>query len=290
MHRIIVEVHNAMKLHYFNVGPEKYPNFGDDINPYLWSHFLPDFFDEVSSELFFGIGTILNRESLPEAKRYIVFGSGCGYGAPPSLDERWDVRFVRGPLTAYTLGLPFESAITDPAILVASLPGGAVGGQDAPAFMPHHWTAVHFGATLRRTCTRRGIRYLDPREEVPTTLEKLRRSRVLLAEAMHGAIVADALGIPWVPISVSSRILAFKWNDWCATHNLLYNPSRIASLRYSALPNPIRRLRLYVDATLIAVQLRRTLDHTTPILSDRAVSATLLERVENEVAKLRVGG
>ena len=56
------------------------------------------------------------------------------------------------------------------------------------------------------------------------------QTEVLLAEAMHGAIVADALRVPWIPLCTSARILNFKWLDWCASLNLDYRPSFLSPL------------------------------------------------------------
>lgn len=275
-----------MKLHYYNAETRKYPNFGDDLNPYLWERFLPGFFDDSDDILFVGIGTIFNA-SLPKANRAIVFGAGAGYGTPPVLGPEWDVRFVRGPLTAWMLGLPAERVLTDPANLVALMhpPGDT---KDGPVgFMPHHWTATHHQEALRTACTRRGFAYLDPRSDVTDTLDELRRCRLVLTEAMHGAIVADALRIPWIPLAIGPHVLAFKWADWCASHRLVYSPERVSTLRYSRLSNPLRRLRRLVDATFIARQLVRIMTQVTPFLSDGEVSAGLIRKVETEVEKLR---
>ncbi|MBV5343049.1 hypothetical protein JZU68_05375, partial [bacterium] len=38
--------------------------------------------------------------------------------------------------------------------------------------------------------------------------------------AMHGAILADALRVPWYPITNSTEILHFKWHDWFRSMNI----------------------------------------------------------------------
>jgi succinoglycan biosynthesis protein ExoV len=65
---------------------------------------------------------------------------------------------------------------------------------------------------------------VDPCWPVEQVLAAIGQTKVLLAEAMHGAIVADALGIPWIPIITSPRILTFKWRDWCSSLGLDYRP------------------------------------------------------------------
>ncbi len=53
------------------------------------------------------------------------------------------------------------------------------------------------------------------------------RSKFVIAEAMHGAIVADALRIPWVPVKAYSHILDFKWQDWAESLALNYQPETL---------------------------------------------------------------
>jgi succinoglycan biosynthesis protein ExoV len=41
---------------------------------------------------------------------------------------------------------------------------------------------------------------------------------------MHGAIIADTLRTPWIPVKCYSNILEFKWQDWCGSLNMRYEP------------------------------------------------------------------
>src|SRR5438128_430823 len=106
-----------MKLYFY-----KHPhnNFGDDLNAWLWDIFLPGLNQATIAPetMFIGIGTLLNS-SIPDANEYAIFGTGVGYGKGlPQLDERWKFYCVRGPLSAQTLGLSPDLAVTDPGILV----------------------------------------------------------------------------------------------------------------------------------------------------------------------------
>jgi len=51
-------------------------------------------------------------------------------------------------------------------------------------------------------------------ELVEEILREIQQSELLIAEAMHGAIVADALRVPWVPARVYGNFMEFKWRDW----------------------------------------------------------------------------
>lgn len=202
-----------MKLYYFR---SKTGNFGDDLNPWFWHRIFPGVFDDSADALFVGIGTILN-DKLPKSPRYLVMGSGYGYGGRPPLDDAdWQIWCVRGPRTARELGLDPGLAVADPAIklpeLVAGEPASPPDGRVACGFMPHHTSATH--GRWQDVCALADIEFVDPREDVHTVASKIRACDLLIAEAMHGAIVADAFRVPWICAQSHSDFCRFKWLDW----------------------------------------------------------------------------
>lgn len=240
-----------MKLWYYR---DPAGNFGDDLNPWLWSRLLPGFFDGRPDALFLGIGTII-RAGLPAAARKVVLGSGMGYGEPPVLDATWEFHCVRGPLTAERLGLPASLAATDAAALVSTVytPGRAA--RRGVSFMPHHVSATLFD--WRPLCRRLGIRYIDPTAAVEPTLAALASSSLVIADAMHGAILADTLRVPWVPVTIYGHANPFKWNDWCASLGLAYEPVRLPAPFDNSHERPLRRLRGYARRVLRTRKLTR---------------------------------
>ena len=218
-----------MKLTYFT---GTVPNFGDALNPWLWPRLLPKgFLDADESELFLGIGSIL-WDHYPKTARKVVMGSGYGgyADAPDVHDGSWEVAFVRGPRTAAYLELPPERAICDSAVLLRALdlppPADGIG----VAFMPHYHSFSR--ADWEKVCRRAGIRLIDPRDPVENVLSAIRGASMLITEAMHGAIVADALRTPWVaalPIHAENQ---GKWLDWSESLGLELkrHPLRPASL------------------------------------------------------------
>jgi len=198
-------------LYYSNYFKLAYGNFGDDLNPWLWSRLAPEVCEQSEPALFLGIGTILSR-SVPSEPIKVVFGSGCGSNAAPDIDQRWFIYGVRGPLSAAKLHLEPELSLGDPAILVRRIRLPSYKKRFPVSFMPHHQSVIEAGwDDLSR---RAGIHYIDPRGSVDEVLLQIRQSEVLIAEAMHGAIVADALRVPWIPVRLYGNFMEFKWRDW----------------------------------------------------------------------------
>lgn len=221
-----------MKLFYYQ-RPDRQPNFGDELNHWLWPKLRPDLFDHDDSTVFVGTGTLLNNKlekRIHPAKNLVIFSTGAGYEhTVKPIPGTWKIFAVRGPLSAQRLGLQPEKAIADGGLLVAEL-FTAIRTRQGCSFMPHIHNASAAAKNWQRICQQANIRYIDPRWPVEKVLQDIGTSELLLAEAMHGAITADALRVPWIPIVTSPRIYTFKWQDWCASMNLAYHPHRLPPL------------------------------------------------------------
>lgn len=213
-----------MKLTFFR---GKAPNFGDELNPYMWPRLLPEgFLDEDESELFVGIGSIL-LDTMPRAPLKHVMGSGyAGYTAPPPIhDGSWNVVFVRGPRTAAELGLPAEKAISDSAILLRALDLPAPAAGIGVAFMPHYESLDR--GFWAEACRLAGVTLIDPRHDVEPVIAAIRGAKLLITEAMHGAIVADAMRTPWIPVLPIHARHHGKWLDWSDSLSIELRPHRL---------------------------------------------------------------
>lgn len=208
-----------MKLYYCKTPT---PNFGDELNPWMWVRLLPDFFDGDERELFLGIGSIL-FDYFPGESTKVVFGAGYGgYTAPPHIDAKWKVYFVRGKLTADQLGLDRSLALGDAAILLRSCVAAGTAKQHKISFMPH-WESAIYG-DWQAVCRAADIHYIDPTATVDTVLNDILGSELVISEAMHGAIVADALRVPWIPVRPVRGYNRMKWLDWASALDIDLHP------------------------------------------------------------------
>lgn len=225
---------------------------------------------------FFGIGTILRaaKKYYPNSK-IIIFGSGA-HSNIQKMESNFEVNFVRGPLTAKALGLSDQQWITDPAILTPEIFKNAFKKKEfAFSYIPHYSVANN---TIKKLFLEMGIHYIDPRGSVKAIIEDIKKTEIVLAEAMHGAIVADAYRIPWIPIASYASFNHFKWHDWAKSLHLnikIYSIYRFyeneKGLKYTL--KKIRTKRTF-----------KSICKLTPYLSDELVSLkakdTLKQRIQ----------
>lgn len=203
-------------------------NFGDDLNLWLWDWLLPGLRERHPELLLVGVGTVLQSGLLPDDMKKLVVGAGFGYGPPPEMagQRGWDVRCVRGPLTAAKLGLDPALAVTDPAVLVGDLPEyhGLPKIHDA-LFVPHWQSALH--GVWPAVAKAAQVAYMSPCHDCTTVIRAIAQARLVIAESMHAAIIADTLRVPWIAVKSSHDFHSFKWQDWTASMGLSYRPQRI---------------------------------------------------------------
>lgn len=199
------------------------PNFGDDLNLLLWPSIAPSLFsdetdDRAGREVFVGIGTIIGIDP-GNAARLHVFSSGVGYTSA----DRWrglDVRYhcVRGPVSARVLGLEDRCALTDGAILTplsGSFRHSADAAQRDVVVVPH-FESMQFPG-WDKAAALAGFKLVDPRGSPADVIAALAGARLVLTESLHGAILADAFGVPWRGFAVSRNFSTAKWKDWTAS-------------------------------------------------------------------------
>jgi succinoglycan biosynthesis protein ExoV len=193
-------------------------NFGDELNSLLWPRLLPDFFDQNDATRFLGIGSVLDDRHEAKALK-LVAGSGYGgYQPKIVLDDTWIVHWVRGKHTAQLLGLPPRLGIGDPASLVP-LAGLTPAREDRDiGFIPHFESAIR--GAWQDVAARAGATLIDPRDDPLTVIAAIGKCRMVMSEALHGIIVADALRVPWIAIRPLAPIHRPKWFDWAETLDL----------------------------------------------------------------------
>jgi len=285
-------------------------NFGDAINPLIFNSLLPGFFNGDEKIWFLGIGSTLGFIKGDEkTERIIVFSTGFAYDTVPVPDNKYDIRCVRGPLTAKALKLDRKSFITDGAVLLRSLPEfkQTVEKKYKFSFIPHHLSEGMFDR-WKNLFHESGIHFINPGNAPVKVIEQIRQSECIIAEAMHGAIIADTFRIPWIPVKMFEHINEFKWRDWLLSVEMDYQPQRIfrmynsewirwiiydkLSLSQSSIPNNIisNIYRVYQNSILESKfrhDLRKITENTEPFLSRDDILVSKEARLLEELEKVR---
>lgn len=266
-------------------------NFGDLLNAWLWKRLIPDILDKEDDAALIGLGTVLNDklyQRLPSGvQKLVIFSSGVGYEKIPKVDSRWKIYCLRGPMSAKVLGVSKEMAVTDGAALIRKLYDRAHQKMYRFAYMPHF---RHGNPDIwKEICQDHSFGFVDPRWGVEKVLDTISRTEVLISECLHGAIVADALRVPWVPVSTSPNILSFKWQDWCLSVGLEYQPRYIYCLCSLFKPISMRKfVSHWIDKKHIAMQLSRIVKTSHAFLSDEQRIRKLTNELEQRLELLRM--
>ncbi|MDO6760248.1 polysaccharide pyruvyl transferase family protein [Tamlana sp. 2_MG-2023] len=280
-------------------------NFGDAINPMVLTHYFnKSILDKSEDVKLIGIGTLLGLKKMPNKK--IVFSSGASkgnestYGEVPTIDDSYDIFCVRGPLTAKLLNLAPDYAVCDGAYLLNDMYNFNVVKKHKISFMPHHKSEDMFNG-LKTIIESLNINYISPASSIDLVLSELASSELVVTEAMHGAIVADAFRIPWIPIKTYPFIDDFKWNDFTSSmkikeFNFNYFPYIHSKHFFYELIN--RKLKLkplakigsafiyHYRLNLYKKKLLKVIKYSKPYLSEDDWLKSKIEELKNCITRL----
>lgn len=216
-------------------------NFGDDLNPWLWPKLLGDeLFAKQDGVYFVGIGTVLTHKrlhvQLADAKEIVIFSSGAWDDNVPAVFDKCNVYGVRGPRTAKRLGLGDDKVIGDGAYLLRKVALPAAKQSNEVGFIPHHGSEQY--VDWQSICDNLGIQFISAKQPVEDFLAQLRSCKRIVTEAMHGAIVADAMRIQWTPVKFSPLFCEEKWYDFSESMQLTPSFFQLPFISQKAMPLP----------------------------------------------------
>lgn len=255
------------------------PNFGDELNHLVWPRLLPGIFDEDPTTLFLGIGSILFDDH-PVNARKIVMGAGFGgYTNLPNVnDGSWQIHFVRGPQTASLLGIDPALALADSGILIRAVIDKPKHIPTKVSFMPH--LSSLWRGNWQQACELANMTLIDPRSDVNHIVDQMLESKVVIAEAMHGAIVADALRVPWIGVLPLNNMNRMKWIDWTESLGIDYHP---VSMR----PSSLKEFKLaHLTTSRVASKIASVVDESRLSETARRIFCELAARRLTNIAKL----
>lgn len=263
------------------------PNVGDALNTWLWPKLIPDLDSLDKSGTLFGVGSVLDKRLNTPGPKYIL-GSGARSG-DHGISGRTDLRVfaVRGPLSAEALKINERFGITDPASMVARLYNK---GRDSSeiGIVPYFTASRKLWSSIAENL---GYRLISPHLGTEDFLSELSRCKFVITEAMHGAILANSLRIPWHPISANSFALegktnSFKWTDWTRSLDLPFEPTRLPPL-WDTAETIAGHLRSKLKMTFIEHKLRSIMSSNKRYLSDKSTLNKKLDIFQDAIHSFR---
>ncbi len=217
-----------MKLSFWNG-----PNFGDQLNQYVFPRLFPDLLDDGNDRPLYGIGSIIDLSIIPKESSAILFGTGLRDPFQGYEGHQWDIRFLRGPLSVRSFA-PETQYIADAAYLLMLIDdfGATLSSakkQHGISLIPYYGYIGHL--PWRKLCSILGFNFIDPSWHPEGILRDIADSELVVAGAMHGAIIADICRVPWMRLrmdqypSESHFLSEFKWADWAGALGIEEIPS-----------------------------------------------------------------
>ncbi|WP_374229666.1 polysaccharide pyruvyl transferase family protein [Kocuria sp. LUK] len=146
----------------------------------------------------------------------MIWGTGVNgkFLPPKNRIDRLDIRSVRGPLTANFLrqhGVSTPSIFGDPGLLIPRLfpevASWASVKNSQYLLIPNlNDYKTWFGGA-------RSANVLNPTSDVWHCIRSIAASELIIASSLHALVLADALGIPTIPVSSLSEP-PFKYRDY----------------------------------------------------------------------------
>lgn len=209
--------------------PDGPQNFGD----FLAELFLADLFGAPwwPADAYYLVGSVIReqriRRTLAERRADPTTGCvafwGCGARGPDGLPE--DIRSraaflgVRGPLTRDALGLPADTVLGDPGLLLPLLVPRPRTRHGRTLCITHFHEPRPVSDLLDQT----GVDDVIP-AAIPGSLpalrslvERIAAAEFVLSGSLHGAITACAYGVPFAFFDSGRVDVPFKWEDFAAS-------------------------------------------------------------------------
>jgi succinoglycan biosynthesis protein ExoV len=267
------------------------PNFGDQLNRYIFPRLFADLLDDGNDTALYGIGSVIDLNIIPKIAPAVLFGTGLRDPFREYDGHNWDIRFLRGPLSVRSFS-PATRYIADAAYLLTLIEDFRVSVLS---------TSKRFKVSLipyfsyvkplpwRKLCALLDFHFIDPSGHPDHVLREIAASDFVVAGAMHGAIIADICRVPWLRLrmdqypSESFFLSEFKWADWASALEIEETPS--VSLSSVDLRTPVTRAKR-VLFLLEACSRLRSLQKCSFQLSKDEVLRRVIGKLDDEKRRL----
>lgn len=205
------------------------PNFGDLIGPYLISKITNKPVLNITKECDSGFMTVGSILQLIDRKNMVVWGSGFIQNPTEEVINNIkrfspEILSVRGKKTVEYLveaniSIPENIVYGDPALILPLFYEPLLKGPKKIGVCPHFMHKSNFLAEIVQDDF---IKIIDVQTDVESAVDAISSSSVCISTSLHGLIIAQAYGIPWVWLEIYDKNLLgndFKFKDFFSTLN-----------------------------------------------------------------------
>ncbi len=205
------------------------PNFGDVIGPFLISKITGKPVLNIYRNDFTGLMTVGSILQEVDRSGMAVWGSGLIERPSEALISRIkyhnpEILSVRGKETEKILseaGIAISdgNAFGDPALLLPLFYNAEKSRPEGIGFCPHYIHKSLFPASLDE---KEGFKIIDVQKDMKSVVDEIASAGVCVSTSLHGLIIAQAYGVPWVWLEIIDNNLVgddFKFKDFFSTIN-----------------------------------------------------------------------
>lgn len=218
--RFFLEIGDTVVLYFYKITKTKYivshfsreNNFGDLFNIDLLKFFgfrLIYEKDPLKSEMAL-TGSIL--QAYPRSFSGFVMGSGFIKEKFNRTQNSWDIRIIRGPLSAKQCGAKENVIFGDPGILAPILFPQTEEKKYSLGIIPHYVDRKF----LKNYTFGEDVVIINVRQSPAKVSEEIKQCHHIVSSSLHGLIFADAFRIPNIHLKFGDRLLGgnHKFEDY----------------------------------------------------------------------------
>jgi pyruvyltransferase len=234
-------------------------NFGDWIGPWLISEItgrpVINIKDQNSINAIFSVGSVIEHIS-KNHKDSIIWGSGLikkieNKNHKKNVANIKNINAVRGKLTYQELtekcGIYVPKIFGDPALLLPKFYNPRIDiNTKKPSICPHY---IHYNYFKNEDLSK-NFKIVNVLENPKKVIDEIVNSSLCISSSLHGIIIAQAYGVPWVWLQIVDKPLFgvdFKFHDFfstCKSGNIPHVKLNADNINYSNMLNISKKANL----------------------------------------------
>ncbi len=200
-------------------------NAGDLVTPFLLQKFglVPIHCSPKGMQAIL-CGSIMHH--VDEQYEGYILGTGFRKQGPSVTLDKAKILAVRGLLTCKRLGVPLDTPLGDPGLLLGRFLTQRQTKRYKIGLIPHYLEKNNPRIIALRKDNYKEIKMIDIQMGPITVCNLIKQCEMIISTSLHGVIFAHSLNIPavWMELLENSGVRAYKFTDYYSVFNLEPRP------------------------------------------------------------------